>query len=93
MRNADGSEIPTHGRRLVRFQLEDGHTASVEFQVMNVKRCIFSIGRLIEQGFGIDFENQILTGPDKMDDRPKYTDRSDSASCEHISSNQGQQRR
>ena len=46
VRNADGSEIPTHG------------------QVMNVKRCIFSIGRLIEQGFKIDFERQVLTGPD-----------------------------
>ena len=65
VRNAEGSEIPpTHGRRRVRVQLEDGQTASVEFQVMNVKRCIFSVGRLIEQGFGIDFEKQILTGPD-----------------------------
>ena len=64
VRNADGSEIPTHGRRRVRFRLEDGQVASVEFQVMNVKRCIFSIGRLIEQAFGIDFEKQILTGPD-----------------------------
>ena len=31
---------------------------------MNVKRCVFRIGRLIEQGFGIDFERQILTAPD-----------------------------
>ena len=31
---------------------------------MSVKRCIFSIGRLIEQGFRIDFERQVLTGPD-----------------------------
>ena len=31
---------------------------------MNVKRCIFSIGRLIEQFFRIDFERQVLTGPD-----------------------------
>ena len=64
VRNADGSGKPTHGRRRVRFQLENGQTASVDFQVMNVKRCIFSIVRLIEQGFGIDFERQILTGPD-----------------------------
>ena len=64
MRNADGSEIPTHGRRRVRFRLEDGQIASVEFQVINVKRCIFSIGRLIEQGFRIDFEGQVLTRPD-----------------------------
>ena len=63
VRNADGSEIPTHGRRRVRFQLEDGQTAAVEFQVMNVKRCIFSIGRLIDQGFGVDFEKQVLVGP------------------------------
>ena len=61
--NADGSEIRTDGRRLARFQLENGRTASVEFQVMNVKRCIVSIGRLIQQGFRIDFENQTLTGP------------------------------
>ena len=65
VRNADGSEIPTHGRRRVRFRLEDGQIASVEFQVMNVKRCIFSIGRLIEQGFRIDFGRQVLTGPDE----------------------------
>ena len=58
--NAHGSEIPTHGRR-VRLRLEG---ASVEFQVMNVKRCIFNIGRLIEQGFRIDFERQVFTGPD-----------------------------
>ena len=64
VRNADGSEIPAHGRRRVRFRLEDGQTASVKFQFMNVKRCIFSIGRLVEQGFGVDFEKQILTGPD-----------------------------
>ena len=31
---------------------------------MNVKWCIFSIGRLIEQGVRIDFETQVLTGPD-----------------------------
>ena len=62
VRNADCSE--THGRRRVRLRLEDGQIASVEFQVMNVKRCIFSIGRLIEQGFRIDFERQVLTGPD-----------------------------
>ena len=30
---------------------------------MNVKRCSVTIGRLIEQGFRIDFENQTLTGP------------------------------
>ena len=64
VRNADGSEIPTHGRRRVRFRLEDGQIASVEFQVMNVKRCIFSIGHLIEQDFRTDFERQVLTGPD-----------------------------
>ena len=64
VRNADGSEIPTHGRRRVRFRLEDRQTASVEFQVMIVKRCISSIGRLIEQCFRIDFERQVLTGPD-----------------------------
>ena len=64
LRNADGSEIPTHGRRRVRFRLEDGQIASVEFHVMNVNRCIFSIGRLIEQGLRIDFERQVLTGPD-----------------------------
>ena len=58
--NAHGSEMPTHGRR-VRLRLEG---ASVEFQVMNVKRCIFNIGRLIEQGFRIDFERQVFTGPD-----------------------------
>ena len=60
VRNADGSEIPTHG---LRFQLEDGQIAAVEFQVINVKRCIFSIGRLIEQGFGVDFEKQVLIAP------------------------------
>ena len=64
MRNADGSEIPTHGRRRVRLRLKGGQIASVEFQVMNVKRCIFSIGRLIEQGFRIDFARHVLTGPD-----------------------------
>ena len=64
VRNADGSEMPTHGRRRVRFRLEDGQIASVEFQVMNVKRCIFSIGRLIEHYFRIDFEGHVLTGPD-----------------------------
>ena len=64
VRNADGSEIPTHRRRRVLFRLEDGQTASVEFQVMKVKRCIFSIGRLIEQVFRIDFERQVLPGPD-----------------------------
>ena len=64
VRNADGSEMPTPGRRRVRFRLEDGQIASVEFQVINVKRCVFSIGRLIEQDFRIDFEGQVLTGPD-----------------------------
>ena len=64
VRNADGSDIPTHGRRRVRFRLEDGQIASVEFQVMNVKRCIFNITRLIEQGFRMDFERQVVTGPD-----------------------------
>ena len=64
MRNADGSEITTHGRGRVRLRLEGGQIASVEFQVMNVKRYIFIIGRLIEQRFRIDFERQVLTGPD-----------------------------
>ena len=64
VRNADGSEIPTRGRRQVRFRLEDGQIASVDFQVMNVKRCIFSIGRLKEQGFRIHVERQVLTGQD-----------------------------
>ena len=63
-RNADGSEIQTHRRRRVRFGLEEGQIASVEFQVMNVKRCIFSIGRLIEQGLSMYFERQVLTRPD-----------------------------
>ena len=31
--NADGSEMPTHGRRRVRLRLEGGQMASVEFQV------------------------------------------------------------
>ena len=64
VRNANGGEIPTHGRRRVRLRLEGGQIASVECQVMNVKRWIFNIGRLIEQGFRIDFERQVLTGPD-----------------------------
>ena len=49
------------------FRLENGQIASVEFQVMNVKRCIFSIKRLIEQGSRIDFERQVLKGPDGDD--------------------------
>ena len=73
LRNADGNEIPTHGRRRVRFQLEDGQTAAVEFQVMNVKRCISSIGRLIDQGFGVDFEKQVIVGPGEG--KYEYTER------------------
>ena len=58
VRNADGSEIPTHGRRRVRFQLENGQTAAVEFEVMNVKRCIFSIGRLIDKALVLTSRNK-----------------------------------
>ena len=84
VRNADGSEIPTHGRRRVRFRLKDGPTASVEFQVMNVKQCIFSIGRLIEQGFRTDFERQV-SSQDQMDDKLKYTDSGDCTTCDQAS--------
>ena len=64
--------------------------AAVEFQVMNVKRCIFSTD--VSLNWASELILRDRSSQDQVDDRHEYTDRGDRTTCEHNFSNQSEHR-
>ncbi len=54
---ADGTRIPNMGEQNVRVALEDGTLCSLEFQVAKVNKPILSVGKLIEKGHSVTFND------------------------------------